>query len=117
MGDGVAPAGCEHGEVEDNPQRPWLEPDSPPHIRLREVMLSTRFTNSLDYYVNFRYFKIIWCVYSISMISDIFYVSLQNLYHKSISLIARMNSKLGKIQTETRSWQPKYYQPLFLYYE
>ena len=35
--------------------------------------------------------------------STFFYVSLQNIYHTSISLIARMSSKLGKIRTETRS--------------
>ena len=42
---------------------------------------------------------------------NIFYVSLQNLYHISILLIARMSSKFGKIRTETRSWRPKW--PLF----
>ena len=35
-----------------------------------------------------------------------FYLSLQNLYHISVSLIAQMSSKLGKIRTETRSWRP-----------
>ena len=40
--------------------------------------------------------------------STIFYVSLQNLYQISISLIARMSSKLGKIWRETRSWRPKW---------
>ena len=40
--------------------------------------------------------------------STIFYVSLQNLYQISISLIARMSSKLSKIRTETRSWRPKW---------
>ena len=40
--------------------------------------------------------------------STIFYVSLQNLYQVSISLIARMSLKLSKAQTETRSWQPKW---------
>ena len=36
---------------------------------------------------------------------NIFYVSLQNVYHISISLISRTSSKLGKIRTETRSWR------------
>ena len=40
--------------------------------------------------------------------STIFYVSLQNLYQISFSLIARMSLKLGKIRTETRSWRPKW---------
>ena len=39
--------------------------------------------------------------------STFFYLSLQNLCHISISLIARMSSKLGKIRTETRSWRSK----------
>ena len=37
-----------------------------------------------------------------------FNVSLQNLYHISISLIAQMSLKLGKIRTETRSGRPKW---------
>ena len=40
--------------------------------------------------------------------STFFYVLLQNLYHISNSLIARMSSKFGKIRTETRSWRPKW---------
>ena len=40
--------------------------------------------------------------------STIFDVSLQNLYHTSIPLIARTSSKLGKIRKETRSWRPKW---------
>ena len=40
--------------------------------------------------------------------STFFYVSLQNLYHIFISLIARMSKKLGNIRTETRSWRPKW---------
>ena len=34
------------------------------------------------------------------------HVSLPNLYHIFISLIAQMSWKLGKIRTETRSWRP-----------
>ena len=40
--------------------------------------------------------------------STFVYVLLQNLYQISISLIARMSLKLGKILTETRSWRPKW---------
>ena len=41
-------------------------------------------------------------------LNNFFNVRLQNLYQISISLIARMSSKLGMIQTETRSWRPKW---------
>ena len=42
--------------------------------------------------------------------SPFFYVLLHKLYHISILLhvVARMSSKLGKIRTESRSWQPKW---------
>ena len=39
--------------------------------------------------------------------STFFYISLKNSYHISISLIAHMSLKLGKICTESRSWRPK----------
>ena len=39
--------------------------------------------------------------------STFLYISLKNSYHISISLIAHMSLKLGKICTESRSWRQK----------
>ena len=47
MGDGVAPGRCEHDDLENDPKRPWLEPGSSSHVRLREVMLSKTLVKSL----------------------------------------------------------------------
>ena len=46
---------CAHGEIqEEDRDAPWLEPDSPPHNTLREIVLDTRLLNTLKYYINFR---------------------------------------------------------------
>ena len=46
---------CEHDELEENRQKPWLEKSSPPHNTLRELMMSSYFMNTWVHYVNFRF--------------------------------------------------------------
>ena len=54
LGDGVSGGECAHGALEEDPTKPYLEPESPPHQRLRNIILDKRFVNNVDYYVNFR---------------------------------------------------------------
>lgn len=45
---------CEHGELEPNEDKKWLEPDSAAHKKLRDIVYNTRLLHSFPYYVNFR---------------------------------------------------------------
>ena len=47
-------AKCGHGDLPADRDKPWLERDSPAHIKLREVILDKRLLNTFDHYVNFR---------------------------------------------------------------
>ena len=56
LGDGVGPAKCDHEPLENEERdKKWLESGSLPHVSLRQVILKTRFVNTLEYFVNFRY--------------------------------------------------------------
>ena len=47
---------CHHDELPENADReaPWLEPDSPAHNALRDVVMSSRTLDLAAYVVNFR---------------------------------------------------------------
>ena len=48
---------CRHDAKEGEDQdrsAPWLEADSKPHQALHDVVVDTRFLNTLKYYLNFR---------------------------------------------------------------
>lgn len=54
LGDGGGPAACEHGPLPDEPDKQWLEAGSPPHDRLRKVLLDKRLLKNSTYYLHFR---------------------------------------------------------------
>ena len=45
---------CDHGPLEDA-TTPWLAPGSPPHQKLREIIMDKRFLKSMTYYRDFRH--------------------------------------------------------------
>ena len=54
--EGINEARCEHEAL--NPEerkKPWLKKGSPALKALTEIVMDTRFINTLHYYVNFRY--------------------------------------------------------------
>ncbi|XP_072170258.1 uncharacterized protein [Diadema setosum] len=45
---------CDHEPLEDA-TTPWLSPGSPPHQKLKEIIMDKRFLKSLPYYTDFRH--------------------------------------------------------------
>ena len=56
IGDGVGAGQCAHEPLDEAEVRdkPWLEPGSPAHKALVEVVLNPRFLKNVQHYVNFR---------------------------------------------------------------
>lgn len=54
IGDGGGPAACEHNELPQDREKPWLEPGSPTHKKLQEIVLEPKLLKEVDRYVNFR---------------------------------------------------------------
>ena len=55
--DGVGPAACQHQPLsaEKVEETQWLVPGSSAHVRLRVLIMDTRFLNEMKRYTNFRY--------------------------------------------------------------
>ena len=49
---------CAHDPLsEEERRKPWLKKESPAHKALTKIVLDTRFLNTLEYYINFRYWN------------------------------------------------------------
>ncbi len=49
---------CVHDPLsEEERRKPWLKKESPAHKALTKIVLDTRFLNTLEYYINFRYWN------------------------------------------------------------
>ncbi|KAH3843922.1 hypothetical protein DPMN_117457 [Dreissena polymorpha] len=54
--DHVFPLGeCEHGELQEDPSKPYIESGSPAHIALTKAVMDARFINNLPFFKNFRH--------------------------------------------------------------
>ncbi|PIK40428.1 hypothetical protein BSL78_22711 [Apostichopus japonicus] len=54
LGDGVSPACCQHGPLQDGSREKEIEPDSPAHIALTDIVLDMNLIRNIPYYTQFR---------------------------------------------------------------
>ena len=45
---------CDHRELDQDRQKPWLKKGSPAHNTLRDLIMNKYFMNTFVHYVNFR---------------------------------------------------------------
>ncbi|XP_071843617.1 uncharacterized protein [Apostichopus japonicus] len=54
LGNGVSPACCQHGALQDGSREKEIEPDSPAHIALTDIVLDMNLIRNIPYYTQFR---------------------------------------------------------------